>query len=140
MEKWKDIPGYEDSYQVSDLGNVRSKDRYVQNHSKKQFWASQPIKKKHNKTGYVQVSLRGIDKKTRLRKVHRLVALTFLPTDDTSLDVDHIDGNKDNNNVHNLAWVSRSENLRRAYENGLRVSTFKDKPNFRRKLSLMSKY
>lgn len=135
MEKWKDIPGYEGSYQVSDQGRVRSLDRYVTNHSKLQFWPSQIIKQRHNRTGYVLVSLRGIDKKTRKRKVHRLVAMAFLSNNDYSLDVDHKDGNKDNNVLHNLEWVNRSENLRRAYKNGLRVSTFKNKPSFRRKLT-----
>lgn len=80
MEKWKDIPGYEGSYQVSDQGRVRSLDRYVPNHSKLQFWPGQIIKQRHNRTGYVLVFLRGIDKKQEKERFTDSLPWPFCPT------------------------------------------------------------
>lgn len=58
--------------------------------------------------------------------VQRLVALTYIPTDDTTMDVDHIDGDKLNNHVSNLQWLSRSENIAKAFKQG-RVGSRKGK-------------
>ena len=134
-EKWKDVVGFENEYQVSSLGRVRAKERYVINNGGKQHRKAQLLKLRHNSTGYVIVGLRKNGLPGKIKKVHRLVATAFLNCPDLSLDVDHLDGNKDNNAVNNLQWVDRSENLRRAYKNNLRVSTFKDKPSRHRKLS-----
>ena len=70
-----------------------------------------------NSSGYRTVHL----KKYETEFVHRLVAETFIPNDDPEVkkDVNHIDGNKLNNDVSNLEWVSRSENVRLAYAMGL---------------------
>lgn len=70
-----------------------------------------------NNSGYRTVHL----KKSETEFVHRLVAETFIPNEDPEhkKDVNHIDGNKLNNNVENLEWVSRSDNVRHAYANGL---------------------
>jgi len=65
--------------------------------------------------GYISAHLRsGKD-----YKVHRLVAKTFIPNPDNLPQVNHKDGNKKNNHVDNLEWISRSGNIRHAYDNGL---------------------
>ena len=53
-------------------------------------------------------------------KVHRIVAETFIPNPNNLAQVNHIDGNKQNNNVDNLEWCSQSENMKHAYKNGLK--------------------
>lgn len=116
-EEWKEIEGHED-YEVSNLGRVRSKDMTV--------WGGQTYYKKKgrilkaglSKTGYYTVSLRG-----KTHKVSILVATAFLEKPDPSFIVNHIDGDKTNNNVGNLEWVSHSYNNRHALESGLRNIT-----------------
>jgi len=93
----KDIKGYETLYAASDCGKVFS------------YRLGRYLKPGTNTHGYLKVVLCK-DGKTKTRKVHRLVAETFLEVDDDRSDVDHIDGNKINNNVDNLRWVSHSEN------------------------------
>jgi hypothetical protein len=76
----------------------------------------------YNDNGYVVVTLR-INYKTKTLRVHRLVAMMYLR--DTYFDgahVNHIDGDKSNNAVQNLEWVTREENMRHAYDNNLIIS------------------
>lgn len=65
--------------------------------------------------GYLRIDLRGIG--CGMQLLHRLVALAFIPNDDPlrKLTIDHIDGNKSNNNVSNLRWLSIGDNVR-AYQ------------------------
>lgn len=63
--------------------------------------------------GYLQVGLCK-DKKIKPAHVHRLVAQAFIPNPDNLSEVDHIDGNKLNNKVENLQWISHSDNMRKA--------------------------
>ena len=67
------------------------------------------IKQRTNKGGYKAVNLY-LNGKMKTYKVHRLVALTFIANPDNKPCVDHIDGNRTNNNVNNLRWVTNSEN------------------------------
>jgi len=103
MEIWKDIPGYEGLYQVSDCGQVKSC-----SHSE---ISKERILKYHlHKKGYHRLTLYK-DGKEKKFLVHRLVALAFLEGDQT-LTVNHIDECKTNNHVSNLEYLSNAENTR----------------------------
>jgi len=114
MEKWKDIPNYENSYQVSDLGNIRSIDRISFDGRKIK---GRSIKTSINQFGYVKFNVSTKDGQKQLR-VHRCVLEAFNPIQE-KLIVNHIDGNKVNNKLENLEWCTDSENKLHAYTNGL---------------------
>lgn len=113
-EIWKDIEDYEGLYQVSNLGNVRSLN-YNGTHKIKEM-AHQLMRK-----GYLRVHLSKNNKSKRI-SIHRLVAETFIPNPNNLPQVNHIDGNKQNNCVSNLEWCTNLENQRHAWNNGLRKS------------------
>ena len=98
-EIWKDIAGYENLYQVSNLGNVKT---VKQNKILKQHISVH---------GYLRCRMRK-NNKTKKFVVHRLVAKAFIPNPENKPCVDHIDTNKQNNNVKNLRWVTYSENMK----------------------------
>lgn len=98
LEEWKDIPGYEGLYQVSNLGRIYS------------FKTGEYLKLGINSHGYTRVSLLK-NYKTRQHNVHRLVALAFIPNPDNKPNVDHINGDKADNKVENLRWVTQKENI-----------------------------
>lgn len=107
-EVWKDIPHYEGKYQVSSHGRVRN------------ISTGLVRRLQHNKKdGYVYVSLSGGDKRIWYVKVHRLVCMAFLENTEGKRYVDHIDGNKLNNHLPNLRWVTFQENISAAWDMGL---------------------
>ena len=120
-EIWKDIPNYE-GYQVSNLGRVRThnKTTYTERHGVRN-WKDRILKYKGEtyNTGY-RVDL-WKDGKCNTFLVARLVAFTFYNEDinNHKLTVDHVDGNRFNNNINNLELVSLAENIRRAFKTGL---------------------
>lgn len=119
-EIWKDIPNYEGLYQVSNLGRIKSLKRYKQNHSKLQLVEEKILKQYVNKrNGYCYVMLCN-NVKEKTCRVHKLVAITFLNNNNNYNTIDHIDGNKQNNCVTNLEWVTQKENIIRALKNGLK--------------------
>ena len=75
---------------------------------------------KHKKSGYWHLSLRGANGERINKAVHRIVAETLIPNPNNLPQVNHIDGNKDNNAVDNLEWCTFQENQRHAWENGLK--------------------
>lgn len=77
-----------------------------------------PLKPATDKKGYLRVGLT-INKKLCTKKVHRLVATEFIPNPNNKPCVNHIDGNKKNNNISNLEWVTYKENTEHAIKNGL---------------------
>lgn len=112
VEYWKDIKGYEGSYQVSSLGRVRSLDRIIKQESR---WGNivERRMKSHilspgNCRGYHHVTL---GKHHNSRSVHRLVADHFIPNPGDKPEVNHKDGVKTNNACSNLEWTTRSENM-----------------------------
>lgn len=108
-EQWRDIPEFP-SYQVSDQGRIRNK------HTK-HVKAMQ-----YDNDGYAKISLRRADNGgQKYRKtVHRLVAEAFLGGKHDHLQVNHKNGIKDDNRVSNLEWVTGSENVKHAYDIGIR--------------------
>lgn len=124
MEIWKDIPDFK-GYQVSDKGRVRTYNKitFTQKHGIR-HWKNKILKYKGEtyKTGYRVDLWKNGKPKTML--VARLVAFTFYEKDinDKSLTVDHIDGNRLNNNIKNLDIVSLQENIKRAYLTGLNTN------------------
>lgn len=120
-EIWKDIPNYE-GYQVSNLGRIRTYNKitYTKKHGER-HWKDKILKYK-GKTyipGY-RVDLWKNGKPNTLL-VARLVAFTFYNEDinNHKLTVDHLDGNRFNNNINNLELVSLKENIKRGFEKGL---------------------
>jgi hypothetical protein len=122
MEIWKDINGYEGYYQISNQGNVRSVDRFDGVHDRK----GTIIKPNLKQNGYLQVGLR-MHSKRKWIGVHRLVAIHFIENPDNKPQVNHIDGNKQNNTINNLEWVTAKENQNHATKLGLRKNMPKGK-------------
>lgn len=115
MEVWKDIPGFEGAYQISDLGNVRSLDRGVTVKTKlgkdrRLFVKGQPIKVLTDKNGYKVVGL-NFNRKQHLRFIHRLKYQAFINPRIDGKDIDHKDGNQANNDLDNLRECNRNNNL-----------------------------
>ena len=120
-EIWKWIDGYENMYQVSNLGRVRSVDRDVYcevSPNKLQHIYGKVLKQGTNHKGYPIVYL-SKDGKQKTITVHRLVALTFIENPLNLPQVNHIDGDKTNNNVSNLEWCDNSYNQIHAHKTGL---------------------
>ena len=108
---WRDIKGYEGIYQVSDEGEIKSLKRFNPNSGKNGMWYPERLlSQKTDKDGYKIVALQK-DRKRKDWKVHRLVLWTFNPIEDwEKLQVNHIDGDKSNNHITNLEWVTNSNN------------------------------
>ena len=95
-EIWKDVPGYEGRYEVSNFGNVRS---MCYNHTGQ----TNVLKPRKNRTGYLQVNLYK-DGQKKTFKVHRLVAKAFVPNPLNLPQINHINECKLNNRADNLEW------------------------------------
>lgn len=99
VEIWKDVAGYEGDYQVSNLGRVKSLK------ASDELIMSQTL----NTSGYYKINLFKNGKRINSR-VHRLVAEAFHPNPENKYSIDHIDGDRLNNNVSNLRWATTQEN------------------------------
>lgn len=118
-EIWQPIKGYEGYYEVSNLGRVRSLDRYVhKNNGSVQFWKGRVCALWTDKNGYKALSLRK-NHTDSFRRVCRLVAETFIPNPENKPTVNHINGIKDDDRVENLEWNTYSENMQHAYDTKL---------------------
>lgn len=112
-EIWKDISGHEGVYQVSDLGRVkklpvRTCEQSQVRKDRKKIIPGKFLPQRL-RSGYWSVVLR-VRNKSIDSVVHRLVAIAFVANPENKPQVNHIDGNKKNNNVKNLEWVTKSEN------------------------------
>ena len=120
VEIWKDIKGYEEKYQVSNLGRVKSKERILSEGKRGQRLQKERILVNcYNNSRYFQVLIYNNEKKPRVVRVHRLVAEAFLEKAHTTATVDHIDNDKTNNNASNLQWMTFDENIKKAVQDKL---------------------
>lgn len=118
-EQWIDIFGYEGLYQVSNYGRVKSLEReYTDCNGVTYHIKGRIMKLALNHKGYLIVHLSN-NHNDENRLVHRLVADAFIPVVIGKNQINHIDGNKLNNNVLNLEWCTNSENMAHAVDNGL---------------------
>lgn len=117
-EIWRPIEGFDGEYEVSNYGRVRTLNFFRRTKDGKWYPVKARILKQYNQKGYLHVNLARNGHYKRFR-VHRLVACAFIPKIDGKTDVNHIDGNKQNNNAENLEWCTPSENIRHAFEHGL---------------------
>jgi len=88
------------------------------------------LKFSYDQQGYQRVGLYIGNYKTKTIKVHRLVAETFIDNIENKKDVNHIDGIKSNNNISNLEWCTRSENVKHAFKIGLNKISDNQKNRF----------
>ena len=120
-EIWKDIEGYEGLYQVSNMGRIKS-------------FQYDKIKGKILKPSlcafdYLKINLR-LNNTPKTEKLHRLVAKAFIPNPENKPQINHKDGNKQNNRVDNLEWCTDRENKQHAVRMGLHtVLKGEDNPN-----------
>ena len=111
IETWKIIEKYP-NYMISNLGNIKSLNY-------KRTGKEQLLKQNINGRGYCYVNI-SINNKYKNILIHREVAKSFIPTNNEKLDINHKDGNKQNNRVDNLEWCTRSQNIQHAFDNGLK--------------------
>ena len=130
-EIWKDIEGYEGYYQVSNLGNVKALDRYVQKGDKYQHKKEKIKGQWKNPDGYLVCKLSKDNKDVNI-PVHILVAKTFIENKDykDGWEVDRLDSDRTNNRVDNLEWVTHEENVKRAAAAGHMKHYGEDNPNY----------
>jgi hypothetical protein len=122
IEKWVGIKGFETLFMVSSCGRVKALPRKIRTRSNGN--GNPYLKKEHlmkgslTRKGYRYVTLRK-NNQPLLKYVHRLVAEAFIPNPDNLASVNHIDGNKENNNVNNLEWMSLRDNSLDGIKKGL---------------------
>ena len=110
MEVWKDIQGYDGLFQISNLGNVKRKQKtyFCCNNTKRVL--KERLIVGDIARGYKRVEL-WHNRNHKKYMVHRLVAKAFIPNPENKPEIDHIDGNPLNNMVENLMWCTHRENL-----------------------------
>lgn len=113
-EKWKPLKDFEEQYKISSSGEIRTQE-------------TNRIRKAHSdKKGYLRISLYKNGQQFN-KFIHRLVAKTFIENPQNKPQINHKDGNKANNTVDNLEWVTNQENAKHAWENGLYDKATKQK-------------
>jgi len=116
-EIWKDIPGYDGNYQVSNMGRIRSVERTVVVDGGKKLYKrklSGRIIEQHLNRGYPYVTLRK-DGKSYTEKIHRCVCAAFIDNPHGFGDVNHKNGDRSDNRAENLEWCTRQYNIWHSY-------------------------
>lgn len=109
-EEWIDIAGY-NQYQVSNYGRVKT----TANSATRKERILKPYKMAK---GYLYVDL-WINGKHKKHRIHKLVAIAFIPNPENKNEINHIDGNKENNHISNLEWCTHKENIKHSMDNNL---------------------
>lgn len=117
-EVWKEVPRYGGAYLISNFGNLKSTQRYVERKGSLCLVKERLLSKVVNHKGYIEYQIT-YNKKHSSEKAHRLVAMAFIPNPENKPFVNHIDGNKQNNHVENLEWCTNQENITHAYHHRL---------------------
>lgn len=128
-EIWKDIPGYEGIYQVSNFGRVKSVERYSNDNKRKRLLKEKILKQGNHKLGYKNIHLvkDGVEK---ILSIHRLVALAFIPNPDNLPFINHKDENRSNNYLDNLEWCTQKYNVNYGNCINKRKETWKKNDSF----------
>jgi hypothetical protein len=131
IEQFKDIPDYEGLYQVSDLGRIKSLERRVFALNKNCIYKPIIIKSFVTKRGYFEVRL-CTNNTSKAKKIHRLLAESFIPNPNQKPQVNHIDANRLNNKISNLEWVNNRENSCHRVKNSYFTSKYVGVSYFKR--------
>lgn len=138
MEIWKEVKGFENDYEISNLGRLRTKERFVKHYKGGvRKYKSQLKKIRLNTRGYLRCNLKKDGKRYDFT-VHRLVALSFLKEDKKRVFVNHKNGIKTDNKLENLEWCTLSENTEHAVKNRLIKTKLSDKEAMEIKNSKLS--
>jgi hypothetical protein len=119
-EIWKDVIGFEGSYQVSNMGNIKSLEREI-----KHFRGGLMTLKERilnpcaNSKGY-SIAILSKENKRHVKSMHRLVASAFIHNHENKITVNHKNGIKNDNRLINLEWATVSENVKHAYDSKLK--------------------
>lgn len=128
MEKWITIKEAS-NYEISTYGNVRNKT------------TQKILKGRLSKSGYLQVSIKiNETNKFSNRYIHRLAAFHWIENNDNKKEVNHKDGNKENNNVENLEWVTSSENQKHRHSIGINKTSNRRVGKFTKDGELLAQY
>lgn len=118
-ENWKDIKGFNGIYQASNLGRIKSLNRsIIRSNGRRQTFRERILIPGKGKNGYLVVALSCKESGPVTFCVHRLIIESFMVNTENKIDVNHIDSNKLNNNLNNLEYATRSENMKHAYNTG----------------------
>lgn len=123
-EIWLPVKDFEDCYQISNYGIIRSTDRVIRSETRPYLLKGKILKYKIDKDGYSIIELRKGERRKWV-SAHRLVAIHFIPNPENLPQINHMDTIKSHNYVENLEWCTGKENQQHAIKMGLRDNVAK---------------
>jgi hypothetical protein len=120
-EIWKDVVGYDGYYVVSNKGNIKGIERYVKSRNTYKYVPPITLKQFYFR-GYLRCMFSKYGKHKQMFS-HRVVAIAFISNPENKLEINHINGIKDDNRVENIEWCTRKENMQHAVRTGLHKGT-----------------